>query len=198
MVLGMVFLLADKIPAQTICDSIVPIDSIYYYTHQLPYTIIDTNNLPKKTGHEIVIPFGDSVLRFKDLQDKNPYPSDYYYQQNFVAGIDKNRNWELIIEQSVNTCVYYLLNLTRHSIDTLVDYPFIYGNMMICLEGDFTDSRRRIEIREIQGDKLVLRKSFTLRDCNLFGVGYITLSDSHEIMFKPGWIEDKVYYKLKL
>lgn len=89
---GMLFFsLANNIAAQTICDSIVAIDSLYYYKHQLPYTIIDTTNLPKKVGHEIVVAFGDSVLRFEDEKIIDQEHGDWYNCPYSIIGMDRKR-----------------------------------------------------------------------------------------------------------
>ena len=80
------------------------------------------------------------------------------------------------------------------TIDTLVGYPEIYGNTIICLEGSNTDGYNYIEIWDIIDNKIKLNSKFSLNECDIFPE-FVFLSDINEIMI----IDSKNnFWKIKL
>jgi hypothetical protein len=196
---GMLFFsLANNIAAQTICDSIVAIDSLYYYKHQLPYTIIDTTNLPKKVGHEIVVAFGDSVLRFEDEKIIDQEHGDWYNCPYSIIGMDRKRNWVLVEKTCLVEITHYLINSTSKTIDTLKGDVFIFGNKMINFDNEYLGAPWNIDLREIIGKNFVLKRKIGNKvKCDFFPSG-ITISDRNELMLIGFKREKFYYYKIKL
>lgn len=174
--------------AQTICNFFKATDKKYYTEHEKIATFIDTTGLPIKKGHALNFNFGGKILALKDNLKDDQY-HEYYY-----AGRDKKKKWLLIKKQDYNQDYYYLFNTSIKSIDTLVGYPSIYGNKILCLEGSYTDGFNYIEVWEIKGNKLIRRLKLSLsRACGIYP-SQVALSDKMEIMIKDN--NDK-YWKSK-
>ena len=88
------------------------------------------------------------------------------------------KDWQLIQKMGYNDEVYYLINVQNDEVDTLIGYPKIYENKMVCLEGSHTDSKNRIDVwtlSNVQNEKIF---SMNLIDIDVFYVDDFYLSDN--------------------
>ena len=88
------------------------------------------------------------------------------------------KDWQLIQKMGYNDEIYYLINVQTDEVDTLIGYPKIYENKMVCLEGSHTDSKNRIDVwtlSNVQNEKIF---SMNLIDIDVFYVDDFYLSDN--------------------
>ena len=107
------------------------------------------------------------------------------------------KDWHLIQKMGYNDEVYYLISVQTDEVDTLIGYPKIYGNKMVCLEGSHTDSKNRIDVwtlSNVQNEKIF---SMNLIDIDVFYVDDFYLSDDYlYIYYKKN--DEKLFLKRKI
>ena len=172
------------------CHSLKAIKEDYFEKHALPGSVIDTTYLPGKTSHQIIIQNGYANLVFQDDTDKY----GIYFRNYFYAGNDRERNWILIRRQEQSRSYYFLVHQNSLAIDTLVGYPQIVGNKMLCLESKYVNSENRIEVWAIVGENLEPKTLYSLSRCQL-DAKHIALSADNELMIE---VQQNSYFKVDL
>ena len=172
------------------CHSLKAIKAEYFEKHAIAGTVVDTTYLPRKINHQIIIENGYKKFTFQDDTDKY----GIYYRNYFYAGYDRDRKWILINRQESNRSYYYLVHQNSLAIDTLVGYPKIVGNKMLCLESKFINGENRIEVWAIVGENLEPKTLFSLSRCQL-DPKRIALSADNELMIE---VQQNSYFKVDL
>ena len=167
--------------------NIACIDSAEYFSNKTNFTTInEPSNITKVNGIIKVQIENNKPFVFEDdtISDN--------YTEYFIKGEDKRKNWFLVEEQGDNIDTYYIINKKYNKIDTLVGNPMIFGDRLICLEGNYTGGTDYIQIYDIRNDTLALVKEFSLRQFLL----------TEEIYIKMDFLYVKdvnnKYYKVKL
>jgi hypothetical protein len=151
------------------CPRIVTIDSIEFYNNYQAYSGFDTITTFKKENGFIKVHIQDSMFCFEDdLSD------EYFFEYNIIGQKD---DWILILGQDYHTDQYYLINQATSKIDTLVGFPQIYENKLLCLEGDQTDGTKYIEVWEVNNNVAILISKVDLKKYELFGINEIYLKN---------------------
>jgi hypothetical protein len=171
------------------CHSVKAIKEDYFDKHALPDGFIDSSYLPVNSNHQISIVSGDRSLLFKDSAQ---YVG--YYRQYFYAGVNRDKNWVLIKMKEPFHSYYLLINRVTLHIDTLLGYPQVIGNKIICLQSRYQDGGNLIEVWDVIGEVLVLRTKFSLNRCQLDAYR-IALSDANELLIEA---QDNKYFKVEL
>lgn len=123
------------------CDSIKEISEAYYDLHQIKSNVLDTSNIPPKKGSSILIALGKDSLKFEDLED-----ADQGISISEVVGLDKKRQWVLVKSMDEIKDYYYFIDQKKGIVDTLIGYPYLYGDKLICIEGSHTDMPAYVEV----------------------------------------------------
>lgn len=152
---------SQTVDTKSICDKVVEIDTTEYKSNFIKSDLLKSTNRFVKTDGKLTIRTKDSVYTFTDNNEHGDY--DPLFK---IAGEDVNRNWIWIEEQDLHTVKYFLINVKTSRIDTLIGPPKIFGNKIICLEEEYTDGPRNVEIYRIKNDKIVLIKNFRLSPCD--------------------------------
>lgn len=145
--------------SQTPSVHITPIDSAEFYSNKIECQRPYPTSKYTKRRKRIRIKCKDKKFLFKDNL------SDKFYQEYFIEGIYKN--YVFIKAQDYNNELYYMINPDISKIDTLIGYPEIYGDKILCVEGGKTDSKGMIEIWETGGRRLF---KISLADYGLYNV----------------------------
>ena len=194
---------------------VMPIDSAEYYSNQTEFdTIWEKSNVVKKNGViKISLNNWEKFIEFKD-QKFNEYEDDYYENDDvedddvdvevgyYVIGEKKEKNWLLILEGSINTLSYYLINQKLGRYDMLVGFPVIYGNRILCLEEDHTDWEQYIEIWNIKDNNdIYLYKRFSLAKMfNIYVESFYLKDDFLYVKDRDYFNDDgySKYYKINI
>lgn len=138
----------------------------------------------------VVKPFGkiksEGVIRIKTplktivLKDYGEF-LEYRFQ-----GYIKNTQFVLIHELKPNTEEYYLINRKTATIDTLVGKPIFAKNGIdiVCLEGQSTDMKQRIQIGRIKNGRFITEKEFKLNEDEFISADYIYWYNNHTVYIK--------------
>ena len=140
-----------------ICEKIVYLDSMEFFSSKQNWEAFDSMTNIVKINGIIEIPLKDNVLIFEDDT------TDAGYFEHFVIG--EKDNWIVVMGQDYHKEYYYLINKITCKIDTLVGYPLIFHNLLLCVEGSYTDGTGYIELWKIKRNKAKLIKKFSLRYC---------------------------------
>jgi len=154
-----IFLLFGHIQfnAQNRTDTIVAIDSLEFYSNQIKFdTIWEKSNVIKNNG-VIKVPLNNKIVEFKDNTNV-----EYFFEYSVIG--EKNRGkWLLIKGENYNKDYYYIINQKFNKIDTLIGFPVIFNNKIVCVEGVYTDWSEYIEIWNIKNNDIKLYKKFSLK-----------------------------------
>lgn len=161
------------------CDSIVEISKEYYDSHQRKLAIIDTADIPPKIGGYSAVKFGHDSIVFNDEDSDGIYVSS-------IVGIDGGHRWVLVKTSDEIKDYFYLIDQARLWIDTLIGYPYLYRDKMLCVEGVHTDMPGYVELWQINKGKtkLIFKDYFSRCDKGL--PQSFALSFKNEFMFY-GW-----------
>ena len=156
-----------------ICEKIVYIDSMDFFSNKQNWEIFDSITNIVKINGIIKVPLKDNILIFEDDTTFERY------HEHFVVG--EKDNWIVVMEQGYHQQYYYLMNKTTNKVDTLVGYPFIFNNLLLCVESSYTDGTEFVELWKIKRNKAKLIKKFSLRYCKY------CISCAGESYFKDGF-----------
>ncbi|MBC7426518.1 MAG: hypothetical protein H7321_08275 [Bacteroidia bacterium] len=138
-----------------IYEKVLFIDSFEFYSKMIKPKKL-TNGVFKKINGKIKIPSKDSFFTFKDnLSNEN------YFEYSFVGQV-KSRNWNFVLGNDYQQSYYYLISENYNKIDSLVGYPLIFGDKIICKEEEYTDCPNYIEIWNINKNSITLNKKFPM------------------------------------
>ena len=146
-----------QLNAQNRTDTIVAIDSLEFYSNQIKFdTIWEKSNVIKNNG-VIKVPLNNKIVEFKDNTNV-----EYFFEYSVIG--EKNRGkWLLIKGENYNKDYYYIINQKFNKIDTLIGFPVIFNNKIVCVEGVYTDWSEYIEIWNIKNNDIKLYKKFSLK-----------------------------------
>ena len=141
-----------------VCDKIVDIDSATFYAHLPQATAWDTLHplIPGEDGM-IRVQTRDSLYLFQWESDE-PKEVDIIPRNHFFMG--RWRHWVLIEQEYWREYTYFAINVETNTIDTLVGYPYIYGNRWLCHQSPFTDYPAYIEVWKIDGEDAQMTQKF--------------------------------------
>lgn len=88
--------------------------------------------------------------------------SDEGYQTHEYVGDLLREKIALVKTQDYNTDRYVAVDLSTGETKTLIGFPHVYGDNVICLQGAETDVTPQIELWKIREGKLTSIKTFTL------------------------------------
>lgn len=138
----------------------ITISCAEFKKHKQEYCLFNDSShiLYKKDGF-IKIETKDSTYFFKD-----DLSNEYFYEYSIVG---YKRNWILLLGQTYNTDEYFLINKKTNRIYTLVGFPQIYKNYLLCIEGDHTDGTKYIEIWKMRQNKIKQVIKFNLKQYDI-------------------------------
>jgi hypothetical protein len=112
-----------------------------------------------KTGKTIIVKTKKgTVIKFEDdLSDEN------YSTNEYVGDLIKD-NIVLIKTQDYNSDRFIAVDLATGDQKTLIGFPRVYGDKIICLQGAETDVVQEIELWKIKDNKLTQNRTFNFGD----------------------------------
>ena len=117
------------------------------------------------------------------FKDKAYETDNGYMSYNAVRGIDKKRNWVLVQTEDEISPTYYLIDQKNLRVDTLVNYPYIVDDKLICMEAIHTDGSHRLEVRQIKKDTTSLIFQDFFGKCE-YRPDNFSISKQNELMYK--------------
>jgi hypothetical protein len=135
----------------------------------------------KKIKNAISIQTKDSIFAFKDTVY---FHKDYYSQTvvtdsliYMVRGEDTTRNWVLIQGTGNDRSVFHLINTDSNKMYTLIGYPKIFGDFLLCNEIEYENGDgEEIELWEINGCDISLGKTFNPHRSGIYHIYEVYLS----------------------
>ena len=101
-----------------------------------------------------------------DLREK-------FYHEYFVIGTIMNN--VIVKYQDYNDEVFYMINPSTNSIDTLIGYPQVYRDKILCVEGSKADGGNTIEVWKISPKKSTLLLKTRLIEQKVYHIDQIYL-----------------------
>jgi len=172
--------------SKTICEQIIYIDSVEFISNRQYSKQFDSTTNIAKVNSIIKIPLKDTVLVFRD-----DTTNELFFEYTVVG---TTKSWLLMSGRDYNQDYFYLINMITGKTDTLIGYPLIFHNILLCIEGDYADSTKFIELWKIEDDKVQLIRKFSLRYCNIYMIGEIYLKDKFLYM----QYNETKYLKIKI
>lgn len=127
---------------------VIPIDSVEFFQHAIKPQRIESTSIYKKKRKRIKIQSISKTFCFKDdLREK-------FCHEYFVIGTIMNN--VIVKYQDYNDEVFYMINPSTNSIDTLIGYPQVYRDKILCVEGSKADGGNTIEVWKISPKKSTL------------------------------------------
>lgn len=154
-------------PMPTPLVQVIPIDSVEFFQHAIKPQRIESTSIYKKKRKRIKIQSISKTFCFKDdLREK-------FYHEYFVIGTIMNN--VIVKYQDYNDEVFYMINPSTNSIDTLIGYPQVYRDKILCVEGSKADGGNTIEVWKISPKKSTLLLKARLIEQKVYHIDQIYL-----------------------
>jgi len=142
----------------------------------------------RKTGNTLKVPNERYV--FEDDTTETGYVM--YYP---LGRLDKKLY--IVLQQDYNLNLYYVINPKSGTIYDMPGNPHQYGNYILVIEDEHTDSPVYIELWEIKRKSIAKVKSRSLAECGLFTIMRSYFKDKYSYIEHVGENGNE-YFKLKL
>ena len=147
------------------------VDSQVYCKQWRQSDIVDWRFPFAKRRGEIKVKCQNKNFIFRDdLSDSN-------YHEFFSWG--QFKQWLIVYGQDYHQQRFYMISLNTDSLTSLIGEPRIYGDKILCVEGDYADSPLLIELWQMNSDGLNMLFCKSLRSLGLHGIQDWFYSNGH-------------------